>query len=128
MRRLFEGGVYSKGGVYFTCRASTTAASHPQHNVNFVLGLTLTPARTMADLELIQFSFSSVICGHHVHNSRMSDLEQRLHIYTCALQLLIIMIMMNAATIRGRPLLLRSAHVLCGVYSRAASIRGAAFI
>ena len=33
----------------------------------------------------------------------------------------------NAATVQGRPLL-RSARVLCGAYSRAAFIRGAAFI
>ena len=35
--------------------------------------------------------------------------------------------MINAATVQGRPLL-RSARVLCGAYSRAAFIRGAAFI
>ena len=34
---------------------------------------------------------------------------------------------MNAATVQGRPLL-RLACVLCGAYSRAAFIRGAAFI
>ena len=37
--------------------------------MNFVFGLVLTPVCTMADCELIQFSFSSVIGGHHVSKS-----------------------------------------------------------
>ena len=70
----------------------------------------------MADLELelAQFSFSSAIRGH------MSTWR---HICACALQLFIL----NAATVQGRPLL-RLVRVLCGAYSRAVFIRGAAFI
>ena len=63
MRCQFE------GGVYFSHRDSTVAAPRPQHYVNLVLGLALTPACMMADLELIQFSFSSAIRGHHVYKS-----------------------------------------------------------
>ena len=67
----------------------------------------------MADLELelAQFSFSSAI---------VVIMSTWRHICACALQL-------NAATVQGRPLL-RLARVLCGAYSRAAFIRGAAFI
>ena len=69
----------------------------------------------MADLELelAQFSFSSAIHGHHVYLAS-GDTSAHAH---C----------LNAATVQGRPLL-RLARVLCGAYSRAAFIRGAAFI
>ena len=71
----------------------------------------------MADFELefAQFSFSSAILGHHVYLAT----HLRMRIATVH--------MINAATVQGRPLL-RLARVLCGAYSRAAFIRGAAFI
>ena len=71
----------------------------------------------MADLELelAQFSFSSAIRGHHVY----------LAIHLCMRIATIHMII--TATVQGWSLL-RLARVLCGAYSRAAFIRGAAFI
>ena len=71
----------------------------------------------MADLELelAQFSFSSAFRGHHVYLAT----HLRMHIATVH--------MINVATVQGRPLL-RLARVLCSAYSRAAFIRGAAFI
>ena len=67
----------------------------------------------MADLELelAQFSFSSAIRSHYVYLAT----HLRMRIATVA------------ATVQGRPLL-RLARVLCGAYSRAAFMRGAAFI
>ena len=113
-RRLFE------GGIYFARRASTAAASCPQRYVNFVLGLMLTPAQMIADLEL---SSSAGLCEcdrylSHVCNVTGSTL---LRMRNATVN------MINAAIIQWRPLL-HSTRVLCSVHSRAAFIQGAAFI
>ena len=62
MRRLFEGGVYS-------ARRTSTVSSHAPSARECPRPLALSPARAMADIEfaLAQFSFSSVIRGHHVY-------------------------------------------------------------
>ena len=116
MRRLFEGGVYSRAAFILPSGlppfpATPPPPPPPQRSCELCpRPLALSPARAMADLELelAQFSFSSAIRGHLATHLRM-------HIAT---------VHMNAATVQGRPLL----RVLCGAYSRAAFIRGAAFI
>ena len=82
----------------------------------------------MAD-ELAQFSFlllsqsraiAATVLSHVGNVMATGSLHLRMRIATVH--------MVNAATVQGRPLL-RSARVLCGgAYSRAAFIRGAAFI
>ena len=86
----------------------------PSAHVNFVLGLSRSHLRAMADLELelSQFSFSLAIRSHYVY--LVTHLRMRIAT-------------VNAATVRGRPLL-RLARVLCGAFSRVAFIQGAAFI
>ena len=103
-QRLFEGGVYSAR------RTSTVSHYAPMQRSCELCPrpLALSPARAMADFEL---EFAR---GHHVHLAT----HLRMRIAT---------VYMNAATVQGRPLL-RLARVLCGAYSRAAFIRGAAFI
>ena len=91
VRRLFEGGVYSRA-AFILPAGLPPFPPRPQRSCELCpRPLALSPARAMADLELelAQFSFSSAIRGH---------LSTWRHICACALQV-------NAATVQGRPLL-----------------------
>ena len=120
MRRLFE------GGVLFCPPRRTSAKPSPQHSCELCprpLG-----SHMMAD-ELAQFSFlllsqSLYTILSHVGNVIVTvSSHLRMRIATVHMN----RIQLNAATVQGWPPL-RSARVLCGAYSRAAFIRGAAFI
>ena len=112
-RHLFEGGVYS-------ARWTSTVSRHaPSAHVNFVLTL------SRSHLHARWLTLSSSLPSSPFHQRFVAIMSTWRHICACTLQLFIIMI--NAATVQGRPLL-RLARVLCGAYSRAAVIRGAAFI
>ena len=109
VRHLFEGSVYSAR------RKSTISHHAPSAHVNFVLFLShshlrarwLTLSSSLPSSPFISDSWPSCLATH--------------------LRMRIATVHMNAATVRGRPLLCL-ARVLCGAYSRAAFIRGAAFI